>query len=492
MQRTSNAAQPIEHVARSGADGTFGLSGLGEGTYEVVARRTGFAPRTLREVVVSSQSDPLDLGTLVMSPGESVSGYVVATDGAAVSDVKVQIGTGPLVFLSDVVTQTDSTGWFLVPDLDPEMTYTLGLQRSGYVPQSVAGLNLPRNEPVRVELEQASEVNGVVVNNAGEPVPGASVQVKRARKGGTRSGQSSEATLGSALADDDGHFSFSVSPGVVSIVAQSKGYQEARRDGVELPNGKNVENLEIELVPGAIVEGGVVGPDGEPLTDARVKVVRSESAAFQFDQDVSDGDGKFELTGLAQGMVSIEATHRDFPRVTRQVDVGPGRNRVDLEFEGGVPLSGTVSSLDGDVVSGASVRLLRVGRSWGGTERQTDHDGTFRFAGVSDGDYRILVQAEGYAKSDGTECIVAGEPVTGLEIVLFEGGTIEGMIEGIAPESLDKVIVTASQSGFGEKAGYVNYQGRYRIDNLQVGEYRVQAVHEATGRQTHASALVEQ
>ena len=72
-----------------------------------------------------------------------------------------------------------ATGWFRLDDLAAGQPYTLQFARTGYVAESVRAVEAPRDEPLQVEIEPASEVRGTIVSDGGGPVTGAFVRVVR-------------------------------------------------------------------------------------------------------------------------------------------------------------------------------------------------------------------------------------------------------------------------------------------------------------------------
>jgi hypothetical protein len=207
----------------------------------------------------------------------------------------------------------------------------------------------------------------------------------------------------------------------------------------------------------------------------------------------TDGNGYYRIEGLAPGPVSVEADHEDYPRVVKDLEAREGLNRLDLYFEGGQEVSGRVTTTAGEPVSQAAIRLAPVGRFWGGPEGSTEPDGSFRLAGVQDGQYQLWAEAEGFAPSAGeTRVEVAGEPVVGLEVQLDPGGSIYGRVSGLEPDDLADVRISAEGGGFrGFGQSGADFEGNYRVEHLSPGTYAVTATLADSGRRAKGQATLE-
>ncbi len=295
-------------------------------------------------------------------------------------------------------------------------------------------------------------------------------------------------------ADSAGRFLFEdVEPGKISLGASATGWQEAKLDDLEVVEGADLTGVELPLKQGAVVEGRVVAPDGRPAVGAEVSKVQEQSQMVRFRGTGTDGDGYYRIEGLAPGKVSIEATHENWARVVKDLEAKPGVNTVDLQFQGGQDVSGRVMDAAGAPVAGASVQLATPGRYFGGSDAATGADGGFRFEGVGDGDYEVLAAKRGYAAPDDrTKVHVAGAPVTGLAVKLDLGVVVTGTVSGLDPEKLSKVEVRAEKAsgGWPQSSSAVDRQGRYRLEDLAPGEWRLVAYHVPSGQQARGDLTI--
>lgn len=505
MMMDAGAGPPPGSKATTDADGKLRIAGIASGTFDLELRRSGFAKKAMPGIVVPKGSEPVDLGSIVMEPGQRVHGLVTAPDGAPIEGVEVSIatgGTGPMMMMSrrprsgpPPAAVTGPDGRFGIDDLRSDERVNLSFNRTGYLDARESGIELPRADPVLVTLPPASKVSGRVIGPDKKPVPGATVSLTRSSSGGIGGEMVKMIMRDGTQADDEGRFVFdNVRPGQIALAAVAPGWQEAKLEGVDVPQGKDVEDLELPLKAGASVAGRIVAPDGRPAIGARVGLVTDDPEPLRGLGGVtSDGDGYYRLEGLAPGKVAVEATHGDYVRTVKEIEARAGANKLDLHFEGGQDVSGLVTDASGATIAGAWVQLSAAGRDWGGPDTKTGTDGSFNVPGVGDGDYALIVTKEGFAPSGGEVTVhVAGKPVAGLAVRLGVGAAIVGTISGVEPEKLPQVSVRAWNAGPGGSAtSMVDAQGGYKLSGLVPGAWTVVASLASSGQQTRAQTVLE-
>ncbi len=496
------AAPPVKGT--TGEDGRFRIAGLAAGTYDVEVRKAGFAKKPVAGVEVTKRSEPVDLGAIALEPGQRIFGFVSAPDGTPVEGVEISLApaaAGPTMVLAGrpmdrqaPVAVSAPDGSFQVEDLRAGEPVALSFNLAGWLPGRENVPEVPRAEPVLVTLKPSSRVSGTVLGPDRKPVAGAEVNLSRSMGGGIGGEAFRMITREGATADDEGRFEFkSVSPGTISLSAGAAGWQDAKLDGIEVPQGKDVEGLELPLKRGASISGRVLAPDGRPVIGAQVGPVTDDPDPIRMGGAMSDGDGWYRVDGLAPGRLSIEATHDDYVRTVKELEARPGSNALNLQFEGGQEVSGTVTDSAGAPIAGAWVRLAAAGRDWGGPETKSGADGSFKCAGVGDGDYAVQAGREGFAPSDGeTRVQVAGKPVTGLRVSLGAGGSIVGTISGLDREKLAQVDIRAGSAGRGApQSAAPDARGDYRLEHLLPGTWTVTASVPDTGQQARGQVTLE-
>jgi protocatechuate 3,4-dioxygenase beta subunit len=492
-------------AASSDGEGRFTIEGLPEGKFDLEASRSGFARSKVPAIEIEEGSEPVDVGEIALEPGERLEGFVRDRDGQPLEGVEIRIAEGGMMMFiaagpgqgaqPEPDTTTEAGGWFALKDLSSGERYNLNFERTGFVQQSLSAVEVPRGEALEVVMDPASNVSGVVLDADGEPVPDAQVSLTRERTIEMGGAVMMTMMMQGAESDAEGRFLFEdQEPGKISLSAVASGYQEAQLDHLEIPKGEDLEGVEIPLPSGAIVEGRVLAPDGRPAIGAVLQPVEESSEMIRIaGGNMTDGNGYYRIEGLAPGPQSIEATHDDYPRVVKDLEAREGLNRLDLNFEGGHEVAGRVSTVSGDPVAQAVLRLAPVGRMWGGPEGTTEADGSFRLTGVQDGQYRLWAEAEGFAPSAGeTSVDVAGEPVVGIEVQLDPGAAIYGRITGLEPQEFADVRVSAEGATFrGFQQSGADYEGNYRLENLLPGSYVVNATLADSGRRARGQTTLE-
>jgi len=86
--------------------------------------------------------------------------------------------------------------------------------------------------------------------------------------------------------------------------------------------------------------------------------------------------------------------------------------------------------------------------------------------------------------------VVAGAPVSGLELRLRRGGAVTGSLLGLKPEELGLVEVVARGATLAFRSGTIDPQGHYRIDGLAPGDWTLRASVSLTGRQARGRITI--
>ncbi|HVR96871.1 MAG TPA: carboxypeptidase-like regulatory domain-containing protein, partial [Thermoanaerobaculia bacterium] len=387
--------EPATGTATSGADGTFEVRHLPSGVFVLQARVDGFAPGVLNGIEVAAGTPRVDAGTVTLSPEAVVTGQVIDPRGAPIDGAMVwAFPERSRSFPSTLgperrLPETGADGRFRIDGLPPGSRLRLSVHAQGYGNAELEGLELPLPEPLRIELRPLVQLTGRVADPAGEPVVGASLTlIKRHVNGssGTGAGQT----------DDQGRFRIDVEPGPVEIQVDAQGYTDNSWRGT-VPERGEIGPVEITLGRGAVLEGRVLDPAGNPIPAAFVSAFSetpsSEDEPFgRSSRTESDADGRYRIAGLEIGPHQINAQGRDgVGDTSRRFELQPGSNRLDLTLDMGVEISGMVRDEAGAPVSGAEVRLSPVasGREFGGVSAA---DGSFLLSAVTEGSYRITAR----------------------------------------------------------------------------------------------------
>jgi hypothetical protein len=476
--------------AATDAQGRFQIDRLGQGPFDLQARARGFLPTRVRQVAIPPGRGNADLGVIALQTGTAFEGRVVDPGGNAVAGASVQAAPSSGVSPGDLPADGQASGREAVTDGDGAFSLTgfrdgdvvtLRVARKGYAARTISRIQTPLPEPLTVELTPSARIAGTVLDESGDPVAGARVVLTGEAR-----------FVAAAEVDSEGRFEMAdLAPGRFRLSAVASGYLPAAHGGIEIKEGSGIEGIDLVLRRGAVVEGRVLAPDGSPVAGARVAVLdqpaETDLGLAGRPETFADDEGRYQLGGIAEGDRTVAAEHAGFRPARRQVKVQEGTTPLDLQLGRGFEVSGRVTSPEGPA-RGAFLRLLGVESA---SPVTSGPDGSFRFEAVAEGRYRVEAETPGYA-SAAEEVRVAGASVTGLEIRLERGGAIVGRILGLPFQDLAQVQVVATAPDRPGQKGQVDYGGRYRVEGLGPGEWKVIAALPAQSRQAGGVAALSE
>lgn len=474
-----NGEPDFARVVRVASDpkGRFTLDTLPASRVDLEARARGFVPTLVRGLTIAPGEGAFDLGSVMLASGARLEGVVEDPEGHPVegATITVQIADQNATRLAlagsppeERATVTGADGRFALAGLQPGEVVGLLVKRQGYTSRAVSRLQPPLEEPVRVVLDPASRISGRVLDEKKDPIAGAQVVLRR---------ESGIAAAGTT--DGEGRFLLEgVRSGRFALDASAQGHLAGRVNEIEVSAGSDVDDLDIVLSRGAALEGTVSAPDGSPVADAVVRALPAQEGAsgllFVVPEVRTDAGGRYRLEGLHEGRQSVTAEHPEYQRTTREFEIQEDEARLDLRLGEGWEVAGRAVDASGRGVAGVRVELR--GADGGDRETTSGADGGFRFTGVGEGLHRLQAERQGYARPPEREVQVAGRAVRDLELRLDRGGALSGQILGLSFQDLARVQVAATQEGTtSEQEGRTDYQGRYRVEDLAPGDWRIVA-----------------
>jgi protocatechuate 3,4-dioxygenase beta subunit len=462
----------------SDAKGRFALDTLPASRVDLEVRARGFVPTLARGLAIAPGEGAFDLGSVILASGARVEGFVEDPQGHPVEGAAVTVQSADQIATRLALagsppeergTVTGADGRFEVAGLRPGEAVGLLVRRPGYTSRTLSRLQPPLEEPVRVVLDPASHISGRVLDEKNDPIAGAQVVLRR-----------ESGIAGTAGTDGDGRFLLEGVPsGRFALDASAQGHLASRVNAIEVSAGTDLDDLDIVLPRGAALEGTVYAPDGSPAADAVVRALPIQGGSgpallFVVPEARTDADGHYRLEGLREGRQSVVAEHPSYRRAAREFEIQEDEARLDLRLGEGWEVTGRAVDASGRGIVGVRVGLSAP--DGGDRETLSGADGGFRFAGVGEGLHRLRAERQGYAPPPVREVQVVGGPVRDLELRLDRGSVLSGQILGLSFQDLARVQVAATQEGTTrEQEGQTDYQGRYRVDDLAPGDWRVVA-----------------
>ncbi|MCP3099319.1 carboxypeptidase regulatory-like domain-containing protein [Myxococcus sp. K15C18031901] len=409
---------------RTGEDGRFVIEGVAPSDYTVTAhdpRQWGSQSVTLgeeqREVEVR----------IVVESLVHVRGTVQDPEGHPIPDAVVRVmGDGSEDF--DAWTTTDAQGNFTLETLllGP-CTYVV--EAAGF--QDLKGeegeLSTPAPPPRTFVLEPAVLIQGLLVDEAGKPVPDVIVQLtasppreeqhppteEEADTPGTYEDAPDDPALGGVeenrlASDANGRFQFELDrPGRFHLSTESEHFLKVQRS-VDAP----ATDVRLVLSSGGRVVGRVVDGQGEPLPAAVLSVHASPDTLPVALPVRPDEEGRFQIEAVPPGRhVLLAAFDANLPhRETVPIEVfGTETVTVTVRLDAGLSVSGVVVDEANRPIPGATVtatpltatpshlRHLGAGFSTASSRGVADETGRFTVKHLLPGPCKLQVEADGHS-----------------------------------------------------------------------------------------------
>lgn len=240
-----------------------------------------------------------------------------------------------------------------------------------------------------LDIDSNGRVQGEVVDEAGDPVPGADVVIDMITKGN----DSCE-----AIADAHGAFDCGALAGgeyKVAVMATPGGRQPFSPasgdhfDTIQVPKDGVVGGVRLAIKNQRVaIRGTVADTTGAPVADAQVEALGHHASFVSFPSAVTDTDGHFEIANLAPGSYSVRARGADggLAELT-EVTAGGGPVTITIQAPG---------SIAGTLVGFAAPPVVRTS-TWTSDLHLTSSaivDGaTFSATGLTPGHYTIEAQS---------------------------------------------------------------------------------------------------
>ncbi len=350
-----------------GSGGTFEISGLPGGIYELRAR-AGTAVSEPKEGLLVEPGTPQSV-VLRLAPGAALKGQVLdAETEKPLAGAEVTVAEESLSF-TPMAVKTAEDGSFRVAGLR-KRSHRVSIRYPGYVPV-VGQEREPGDQTHTFGLRRAAVIAGAVVDERGEPVSGAHVELV----GTTETGSPLALSAGS--------------------VAFSSALFETQLEGPLplLPSGElGVTHGAVPPIPASArtdppsaASSAAAASRGADLSSSKLKEAKAKAASRAVaDGFVSDQQGRFRIAGVPPGTVQVLVRRSGYaPSTSEPRTIAPGSTVPDFRIvlSRGGKVEGRVVDERDFPVSGVRVELH--------AERETfprlmisEADGTFQFGGV--------------------------------------------------------------------------------------------------------------
>jgi hypothetical protein len=453
----TSPALPAPRVTISGADGTYRFQKLPAASYSLSASRSGYASqeyggRRSGPAIAVTVGDGQTVGGIdfALAPAGVIAGRVLDEDdkpfeGATVDALVSRTDGGQATLVSIATAQSDDRGEFRLAGLPGGQYYVSAFDpafanvgdetgplryTATYYP-GVASAELatrvsvvPGVEPPPIafslKIIRPALITGLISSEDGRSLRGAAVIMTPLHGEKLAAAPTEEIMIVS-----DGSFAIrNVPPGRYQIRARGEtepGGTTHFATFTVLADGRDITNVAMVLVPGAIVAGTVLveavrAPKPASLTRLRVRAPLSDGSTFgdAVTGHVVQGNS-YLLRGLMPGSHLLTVEGLQEPWVVKAVsyrgqditDVGldvDSRQRFDdvrvTITDVASDVSGVVRDAGGAAVADATVLIVPLSQQfWTRTNRRfrllrTDPTGRYRVRGLPAGEYRAVATLE--------------------------------------------------------------------------------------------------
>ena len=291
----------------------------------------------------------------------------------------------------------------------------------------------------------------------------------------------------STTSDDDGSFSFD------KLVARSYALTAESGDLVGGPITYKLtatsDPVVLRLSEGATVVATIVDESKRPIAGARVR------AHDMGDRTITtDAKGVAVLKPVRPGYVAVQAIADGFAPSIGYATVGSAgaKATLTLTLHQGYAVAGRVIDEAGKPI--AKAKVYTAGGEWNGDwtpedageedsrgshDTLTDNKGEFRFRALGNGAH-VLIASDGEHAPGRTPITIDGRPLTGVEIVMKQGGTIAGRVVDKDGKPAPFVPVRVAGTGnrmwsLGRRQAISDKDGKFEVRGLVRTKLQVRA-----------------
>jgi len=382
-------------VVTTDASGDFTIKGLSRGEYYIEVSADGYVQE--EKIPVSwILKDAVTNICIFMEPAARITGKVRDEKGRPVS--------GAVVSFKRTSTRTGKDGSYAL-NVKAE-TADLIVAHKDFALEVVELLEVVEGDwrIVNITLKKGCLLKGRVTSN-GKPVSGARVKLIRYWRG-----FGAMYVYERAITDDNGEYSFHITPGTHYLEVKAAGFGLNHRM-LEIPEGLTECVQNFDLVESAVIAGSVVDSSGRGLEGVLVELFGGPAPISAVVK--TEEDGSFIIKDVPDAVYTLVFS-KDGYVMEKRKSIRPDTTGIKVRLIACGSVEGIVS-FDGTPQAGVAVI------AWARPDLKfrtlTDEQGNYRIAGLEPGDYTVVAETRGY--SSGEYHIRVGEKTTTkLDIVL--------------------------------------------------------------------------
>ncbi len=163
----------------------------------------------------------------------------------------------------------------------------------------------------------------------------------------------------------------------------------SQRIVVHVEQGK-MKDVTIELSPGSKINGRVIDPNNQPVSDAEVCILGLTNTSLSV---LTDIDGKFEIDGIdpAYSTPRINVHHSVYPSVSIDFQPAPAGQSIykEIILKSGIVVFGQVTNAQGKPVAGVTVGNTQSPLMWNVIKCETNEEGMYLLDNVDVGELTL-------------------------------------------------------------------------------------------------------
>jgi protocatechuate 3,4-dioxygenase beta subunit len=434
---------PLPSEAVAGPEGSFTLSGLGEGPFYVLATAEGFLPEV--QPLVEAGPQPVRLR---LEPSRTLEVRVTRQGAPVTATVRLAAD-----HLAREARAEGGVARFegLYPD---ELVVSAEAGKLGAIPRTLTLSE--RLTQVTLELEDAGTLLVTVVDEAGQPVPSPELVLRTAR--GNQPIQSQKPSTGALVQFGP------LAVGDYVLEGRAQGYRDAQLPA-RVKQGETV--LELEMARATLIAGQVLDPYGRPAPNVSV-LVQPTGDSVQ-----ADAEGHFTAAVPTPGLYELHAHHSEWGG--GQVKATAPAEGVKLELEPRAALEVTVMG-EGRRLEGADVMLWLDSENVFRSDTSSGPDGLVPMRGLPPGTYLLVATHRDYLPSERQKVAVEDGQTQRVTVTLEPGAMIQGEVVDTRGAPVAEASVTVLPRM--REPVVTDARGRFEVRALKSGRpYLVEARH---------------
>jgi protocatechuate 3,4-dioxygenase beta subunit len=474
-------------------DGSFSLENVPSGTVQVVASAPGYTTARQANVTIEAGKS-VDNLELDLDTGVKLSGHVTGPDGSPLSGVSVRPSSGGGGAMRIVANfgggdassaTTDANGDYSIDQLEAG-TKTFSFSMEGYLPTTKSVELSGHESRLDAQLSSGLHVTGMVVTDAGAPVPDADVRASSAVSGA--------GGMKATKTDASGAFAFdSIAPGHYAFTASKQGFADGTLTDFDVSSNAPVR---IALKTGGVIYGHVSGLTPDDLQHVSVNARNNNGSG----EAAVDASGNYRLVGAPTGTVRVTAElMRSIGNAQstdpQTIDVEPGASvQVDLTFNTNTIVRGRVLR-DNTALAGASVSFFPTDRSGAQVQVSTDEGGNYTASGLSNGAYNVMVLDTQRMNPFSTHYEVNGSSTFDIDI---KTAGVTGHVTDAGsgdPVANARIQLKSKENGIGgmisTRGASTDNSGNFTIDSVSPGTYTITADKDGYGNDIRDLAVTD-